>query len=66
MELHKTQYKGCPPRLADYRFEGWKIYHYSLPPEMFMAVRNDYEVLRGVSQGEIEKLCLLENSKPTK
>jgi len=54
MKLHDTQYPDTKPRLADYFYNGWKISHYTLPPEQFMASKGA-KVPRDDTKEGIEK-----------
>jgi hypothetical protein len=55
-ELHINQFPNTNPRLADYFVNGWKISHYTLPPEKFIACKEE-KVLRANNKEEIESLC---------
>lgn len=55
MELHATQCEGTNPRLADYFYLGWKVCHYTYPPEGFIAC-NGARVLRAETKEKIEQL----------
>jgi len=54
VNLHKNQFPNTNPRLADYLYKGWKVCHYTLPPEQFIAQKGA-RCLRADTQIDIEK-----------
>ena len=55
MKLHKYQFPETgKPRLANYEYKGWSISHYVLPPERFIAIK-DESIIRASTKNLIEQ-----------